>query len=74
MEEIEIECKGIGSVSVYGDGISITLQEVGMLFLEDLPSSIIVGNHNNEALLKAMDYDDICEYLESQFYLKITKE
>lgn len=73
MRELDIVCKGIGNISFQNHAGTVTLEEVDMSFLEELPAKVIVGNHSNSALLLAMDYDDVCEALELYYNVKITK-
>ena len=65
MKKLEINCKGICDVSF--DSGSVTLEDVDMSFLEDLDSSVIASNHNNQKLLDVMDQDEIVEWYESKF-------
>lgn len=70
---IELEAKGISEVAAYGkDGkLSITLDEVDMYFLENIPSDVIVKNHNNGKLLAQIDSDEIMTYLEENYSVEI---
>ena len=68
---ITIDSKGASDISVSFGSLSIELQEVDMSFLEDLPSDIIVRNHNNDKLLDAMDADEVYIWLESNFDITI---
>lgn len=73
MKELEIECKGIADISGYGQDIflKVTLQEVDLSFLEDVPAEEILMNSNVNDLLKAMDSSDIIDYLEENYSLKM---
>lgn len=72
MKELEIECKGIVDMFATFDRlIKVTLQEVDLSFLEDVPAEEILMNCNRDDLLKAMDSSDIIDYLEENFSLKM---
>lgn len=63
MKELEIECDYINKVSASRTELDVTLGGVNMSFLEDLETRVIINNHNNEKLLKAMDTDELIEYV-----------
>ena len=70
MKNLTISCKGIGNISfTSGD---VDLEEVDMRFLEDLDSTDIIYNHNNQNLLEAMDADEITEWYENKYNVKVT--
>lgn len=74
MKLLNIGCKGLANVSCNLSGIiELELQDVDMDFLEDVPTSEIAKWHSNKALLEQMDSDEIIDYLESRYDLKMIK-
>lgn len=74
MKKLDIECKGIGNLSLgKRDYVVIELEDVDMSFLEDVPSAVIVSNHNNDDLLEAIDYNKIVDYLEEKYDIEKIK-
>ena len=54
MKELEIECRGIADTFATMDRhIKVTLQEVDLSFLEDVPAEKILMNCNRDDLLMA---------------------
>ena len=61
---MEIECKGIGNLSISSsDKIIVDLEEVDMSFLEDVEISDIVSWCDTEKLLEQMDTDELFKEL-----------
>jgi hypothetical protein len=73
MNELIIDCKGINNISWHSsNGIGqVTLSNVTMDFLENVPAKDIVLYCNNEAILKEMDSGEIIDYLRENFDVDI---
>ena len=68
---LEITCKGIGDVSVRSSELSVTLQEVSPDFIEQLEIRDILMYADNAKLLSEMDYDEVVDYLEMKYDVKV---
>lgn len=73
MKELRISCKGISNSSIVCDEIDMTLQNVNMAFLEDVPYEDIVLYSDNNELLERIPIEDIIDFMSSSGYL-INKE
>ena len=72
---MEIECKGIGNLSISSsDKIIVDLEEVDMSFLEDVEISDIVSWCDTEKLLEQMDGDEILSWVENNLGVKVIKD
>ena len=71
MKELEIWCKGVNNISFGNHEAEVTLSEVKMDFLENVPAKDIVLYCNNEAILKEMDRGEIIDYLRENFDVEI---
>lgn len=68
---LEITCKGIADTSIRGGEIDITLEYINTDFIEQIPVKEIVMYADNKAILDAMDYDDIVDYIVSNYSVRV---
>lgn len=74
MEKLEIECKGIGNLSLgKKDYVAIELEEVDMSFLEQVSAADIIKGCDLNELLNAIDYEVLMYHLEEKYDIEKIK-
>ena len=71
---LDITCKGIGDASVRSNEMLITLQEVSPDFIEQLDVKDIVMYANNDELMNELDYDELVDYLEMKYDVRVLEQ
>lgn len=71
---LDITCKTVGDLSADNGKLDVTLNDVNPDFIEQLEVRDIVKHTNSEELIKALDYDDIVDFLEMVYDVKVLEQ
>ena len=71
---LDITCKGIGDASVRIGDLDISLHGVSPDFIEQLEIRDIIVYADNKKLMDELDYDELVDYLETRYDVKVLEQ